>query len=1074
MVDKKIVRNESVRSKMSNRSVVSQKSSGFRLIDHAAPLHHHHASPGQNDESSSVYSIYKQKIDSMFESDSSGGTHKSNSVQAKIEQMFSDVANDSGVSAQQMGVHAFSIDYLGSVPLREKVTSLAGLQRPLKDLYFAYKKLARSKKGLSGRLEISPQGLRVQYQGPAGDLEQMNSFPTIAVWSAVKFVIQEGGSMLHGKDLSYAFMPLITDPDNMDKQALFKGLEEPEKKYIVNEQHAPLFAVVMRKIGVQRQLECHGFVCQTSEDAIVIAATLYKALVNHMKSKERKPKNKNGVTTCMSTASSTMVEKGPSMPIRPPRRKRSSAASSICSDTNVSDTQPLLPAKPPKKSTKSKKAPKAPAQQDVDAIMPYEEPVTIKPTVDDAEDEAKPKSFSDKVSTYMSKEQKQLTAEIKQMVSDSNRGLKRVQSIRKRNEDAVRQKENSGDIFTKVTIPRSGSFLNTGGLTRYKNKASRNNESATGGSPLGFKEIFHELSMQEGLHSMDDILSVIIDPDGMSFNDLKPIYKEFLLKLAVTLTKDELYLKSKSIMRRQRKKTIKKPATGKKHPNKLVSGKFKRLKHIFQKSLKPPSGPKLLEGRSRPVELQQAEARIEAKVPESSISTSSYDTRPFRPKEELSNKKPNYRKKMHGDFSKARRRDRASTSEESDFFSLKRQQKLNKYQNMQALATMQNRNSSSGYVSCSECSYDSDTCTCISADKCYCSLGHRPFGTGRKEKGMGGADPSLTYCDCDTDSCAESNKCYCQCSSRARHAHHPKCRKAAHSEQHRKLCKNNSNTKSTRSLEYMSNPSEGYYERLRSKQKYGSERVHSSCAPRDLLQKKRRNSHSGLAVADSIVAMQNFQLGLSGQKMSAMDYELLKLARDGGLQELAQLQSGTALCANVCDYWHATRSTGTDPGMQKVQSAITTGACTDALSVKKSAEMAALFADIKLSQTTDITHLVPAGFEVDRRNLYNMEKSLQAKYSKPNKLPSRQDGGKVIQYSKPVLPPPAYGRPSSLAKSKAKMYAAKNGLYTIQSQSDESRHSGSRRSSVSGDLNNPPGGKRRVGSNLEDSLGYLP
>ncbi|KAH1018261.1 hypothetical protein HUJ05_006067 [Dendroctonus ponderosae] len=43
--------------------------------------------------------------------------------------------------------------------------------------------------------------------------------------------------------------------------------------------------------------------------------------------------------------------------------------------------------------------------------------------------------------------------------------------------------------------------------------------------------------------------------------------------------------------------------------------------------------------------------------------------------------------------------------------------------------------------------------------------------------------------------------------------------------------------------------------------------------------------------------------------------------------------------------------------------------------------MAALFADMKLSQTTDITHLVPAGFEVDRRNLYNMEKSLQAKYS---------------------------------------------------------------------------------------------
>lgn len=38
----------------------------------------------------------------------------------------------------------------------------------------------------------------------------------------------------------------------------------------------------------------------------------------------------------------------------------------------------------------------------------------------------------------------------------------------------------------------------------------------------------------------------------MSFNDLKPLYKEFLLKLAATLTQDELYQRSASIMRRRR------------------------------------------------------------------------------------------------------------------------------------------------------------------------------------------------------------------------------------------------------------------------------------------------------------------------------------------------------------------------------------------------------------------------------------------------------------------------------------------------------------------------------------------
>lgn len=85
----------------------------------------------------------------------------------------------------------------------------------------------------------------------AGDLEQMNSFPTIAVWSAVKFVIQENNN-------KYAFLPLITDPDNIDKQSLFTALDDAEKKYINSDSHSPLFAVVMRKIGVHKQLECHG------------------------------------------------------------------------------------------------------------------------------------------------------------------------------------------------------------------------------------------------------------------------------------------------------------------------------------------------------------------------------------------------------------------------------------------------------------------------------------------------------------------------------------------------------------------------------------------------------------------------------------------------------------------------------------------------------------------------------------------------------------------------------------------------------------------------------------------------
>lgn len=65
----------------------------------------------------------------------------------------------------------------------------------------------------------------------------------------------------------------------------------------------------MRSLDVQRQLECHAFVCQSPEDAIVIAATLYQSLMTHMDTsqtrKSRKPRNQNGVS-CVSIASSSV------------------------------------------------------------------------------------------------------------------------------------------------------------------------------------------------------------------------------------------------------------------------------------------------------------------------------------------------------------------------------------------------------------------------------------------------------------------------------------------------------------------------------------------------------------------------------------------------------------------------------------------------------------------------------------------------------------------------------------------------------------------------------------------------
>lgn len=56
-----------------------------------------------------------------------------NSVQAQIEKMFIDIAeSDSGEIA-----NSFSIKCLGSLPLRDRVTSLSGLQEPLRQLYLS-------------------------------------------------------------------------------------------------------------------------------------------------------------------------------------------------------------------------------------------------------------------------------------------------------------------------------------------------------------------------------------------------------------------------------------------------------------------------------------------------------------------------------------------------------------------------------------------------------------------------------------------------------------------------------------------------------------------------------------------------------------------------------------------------------------------------------------------------------------------------------------------------------------------------------------------------------------------------
>lgn len=106
------------------------------------------------------------------------------------------------------------------MPLGNKATNLQALQHPLKELYFknkALKSLGHS--NLPGTLEILDTGMKIQYirELHKGVQEIFNSFPTIAVWAAVKLVYKNIILPTNERRHKFAFCPLISDPDSPEK-----------------------------------------------------------------------------------------------------------------------------------------------------------------------------------------------------------------------------------------------------------------------------------------------------------------------------------------------------------------------------------------------------------------------------------------------------------------------------------------------------------------------------------------------------------------------------------------------------------------------------------------------------------------------------------------------------------------------------------------------------------------------------------------------------------------------------------------------------------------------------------------
>lgn len=179
-------------------------------------------------------------------------------------------------------------------------------------------------------------------------------------------------------------MPTIYYGQTFRLQSFIVSCSTAERRRLSSGLHAPIFTVVMRSFThyqQTKQLECHAFVCQSPENAIVIAATLYQCLLAHMGNSQnqrpRKPRNQNGVS-CISLASGSMANRryGSKLPLNyrptdvpppPPRPARMNmkrtATSSLSGDSdNIAKDATFHAASDQrkKKSHKTKRAPPVP------------------------------------------------------------------------------------------------------------------------------------------------------------------------------------------------------------------------------------------------------------------------------------------------------------------------------------------------------------------------------------------------------------------------------------------------------------------------------------------------------------------------------------------------------------------------------------------------------------------------------------------------------------------------------------------------------------------------------------------
>ena len=450
----------------------------------------------------------------------------------------------------------------------------------------------------------------------------------------------------------------------------------------------------MRRAGTPKQLECHGFICQSSEDAIIIAANLYQSLLDTM----RKNKAASGGKKADHPSDSAdpghrqlprqeltrrsirkSVRRG-DPPIRPPRRKRSHAHPGQGEEQGGNPG--LVRRKSIRSSTRSVRSNRGTRPRPHPAQLPRAEMITRQST---------------RRSTRST------------LRSDLSRHSTR-KSTRSRPGGPGRPgpaPRYNGDLFTKVSIGRTKSFV--------------------GGNQYNLQELFRELKEKEGVDSIDDVLRRVISPDGMSFNDIKPVYRELLLKLAMTMSQDEIFQRSKTIMANTKKK--------KKRPQQPPSSNSGSLGSFFKSFSKSPSKTHSMSSSKK------------STMSNSTLTSSGISVSEKSPHKHKSNKGPGLTK-----------------ADISGPIILSPEPRLGK-----ASATSKEDLVDDAYMSCSECGTATTYESVCTYEDCTYNTRSRASTATRGHVPREAAHVS----ECDTDSCISEEKCYCSLRGDPRHrAHH--------------------------------------------------------------------------------------------------------------------------------------------------------------------------------------------------------------------------------------------------------------------------------------------------------------